>query len=75
MDEIFNERLRSTSAWLNQLATAVMVVGALTPAAGLYYGLYSLRPDGSAAIAIGYSFAVSGALHAYARDILGSLQT
>ena len=75
MDEIFNERLKSTSAWLNQLATAIMVVGALTPAAGLYYGLYNLRPDGSVSIAVGYSIAVSGALHAYARDILESLKS
>jgi len=36
MDEIFNERVKSTSAWLNQLATAIIVVGGLTPAAGLY---------------------------------------
>jgi hypothetical protein len=74
MDEIFNERVKSTSAWLNQLATAVVVVGALTPAAGLYYGLYSLRPDGSTLSAIVYACTTGAMLHLSARDMLGLLR-
>jgi hypothetical protein len=75
MDEIFNERVKSTSAWLNQLATAVIVVGGLTPAAGLYYGLYSLRPSSGTILAIAYAFVVGAALHFFARDMLGNLKT
>lgn len=74
MDEIFNERVKSTSAWLNQLATAVVVVGCLTPAAGLYYGLYNLRPDGSTVSAIAYALTAGAMLHVAARDMLGILR-
>jgi zinc transporter ZupT len=74
MDEIFNERVRSTSAWMNQLATAVVVAGGLTPAAGLYYGLYSLRADGSTVSAIAYACTAGAMLHLTARDMLGLLR-
>ena len=74
MDEIFNERIKSTSAWLNQLATGVIVVGGLTPAAGLYYGLYNLRPGSDASAAIVFALAAGLALHVAARDILGMLK-
>ena len=74
MDEIFNERIKSTSAWLNQLATGVVVVGGLTPAAGLYYGLYNLRPGSGTNAAIAFALAAGMMLHVAARDILGRLQ-
>jgi len=74
MDEIFNERIKSTSAWLNQLATGVVVVGGLTPAAGLYYGLYNLRPGSGMNAAIAFALAAGMMLHVAARDILGRLQ-
>jgi hypothetical protein len=74
MDEIFNEQVKSTSAWLNQLATAVVVVGGLTPAAGLYYGLYNLRPNNDAVFGISYAFAVGVSLHFFARDMLERLK-
>ena len=74
MDEVFNERIKSTSAWLNQLATGVIVVGGLTPAAGLYYGLYNLRPGSATNAAIAFALAVGAMLHVAARDILGALK-
>jgi len=74
MDEIFNERIKSTSAWLNQLATGVVVVGGLTPAAGLYYGLYNLHPGGGTNAAIAFALAAGMMLHIAARDILGLLR-
>jgi hypothetical protein len=74
MDEVFNERIKSTSAWLNQLATGVIVVGGLTPAAGLHYGLYNLRPGSATNAAIAFALAVGAMLHAAARDILGALK-
>ena len=74
MDEIFNERIKSTSAWLNQLATAVVVVGGLTPAAGLYYGLYSLRADAGTVVAIVYAIVAGVMLHIAARDMLERLR-
>jgi hypothetical protein len=75
MDEIYNERVKSTSAWLNQLATAVIVVGGLTPTIGLYYGVYNLRPDGLTILAIAYAFLIGVTLHFLARDALGRLRT
>jgi hypothetical protein len=74
MDEIFNEQVKLTCAWLNQLATAVVVVGGLTPAAGLYYGLYNLRPGGGTTAAIAYAVAAGLMLHMAARDTLGLLR-
>ena len=74
MDEIFNEGIKSTSAWLNQLATGVVVVGGLTPAAGLYYGLYNLRPGSGTNAAIAFALAAGMMLHVAARDILRRLQ-
>lgn len=74
MDEIFNEQIKSTSAWLNQLATGVVVVGGPTPAAGLYYGLYNLRADGATFAAIAYAIATGVMLHSVARDTLGRLR-
>lgn len=74
MDEIFNERVKSTSAWLNQLATAVVVVGGLTPAAGLYYGVYSLRADTATIVTIAYALAAGVMLHVVARKSLGRLR-
>jgi hypothetical protein len=74
MDEIFNERVKSTSAWLNQLATGVVVVGGLTPAAGLYYGLYGLRADAGTIVTIAYAIATGVMLHAVARGTLGRLR-
>ena len=74
MDEIYNEQVKSTSAWLNQLATGVIVVGGLTPAAGLYYGLYNLRPGSSINAAIVFALAAGMMLHVAARDILGMLR-
>jgi zinc transporter ZupT len=75
MDEIFNEQVKSTCAWLNQLATGVIVVGGLTPAAGLYYGLYNLRPGSETNAAIAFALAAGGMLRVAARDILGMLRT
>ena len=74
MDEIFNERIKSTSAWLNQLATGVVVVGGVTPAAGLYYGLHNLRPGSGTNAAIAFALAAGMMLHVAARDILGMLR-
>lgn len=74
MDEIFNERMKSTSAWLNQLATGVIVVGGLTPAVGLYYGLYNSRPGSGTNAAIAFALAAGAMLHVAARDILGMLK-
>jgi len=74
MDEIHNERIKSTSAWLNQLATGVIVVGGLTPAAGLYYGLYNLRPGSATNGAIAFALTAGMMLHGAARDILGMLR-
>ena len=74
MDEIFNERVKSTSAWLNQLATGVIVVGGLTPAAGLYYGLYNLRAGSGTNAAIAFALAAGMMLHVAARDVLGMLR-
>lgn len=74
MDEVFNERVKSTSAWLNQLATGAIVVGGLTPAAGLYYGVYNLRPGGGTNAAIAFALATGVMLHVAARDILGMLR-
>lgn len=75
MDEIFNERVKSTSAWLNQLATGVIIVGGLTPAAGLYYGLYNLRPGSGTNAAIAFALATGVMLHVAARDLLEMLRT
>ena len=74
MDEIFNEQVKSTSAWLSQLATAIIVVGGLTPAVGVYYGLYNLRPNSGSAFAITYAFTLGLALHFCARDMLERLK-
>jgi hypothetical protein len=74
MDEIFNEQVKSTSTWLNQLATSVVVVGGLTPAAGLYYGLYNLRPDSATIAAIAYAGVMGVMLHLAARDTLRLLR-
>lgn len=74
MDEIFNEPVKSTSAWLNQLATAVIVVGGLTPTVSLYYGLYNLRSDSLTIFAIAYAFVIGATLHFLARDALGRLR-
>ena len=75
MDEIFNERVKSTSAWLNQLATAVIAVGVLTPTVSLYFGLHNLRPINGSIFAITYAFLVGVTLHLFSRDMLGRLKT
>ena len=74
MNEIDNERVKSTSAWLNQLATGVMVVGVLTPAFSLYYGLQNFRLESGTLAAIAYAFLVGLMLHVLAREMLGALK-
>ena len=74
MNEIDNERVKSTSAWLNQLATSVIVVGVLTPTVSLYYGLQNFRPDSGTLTAIAYAFLVGVMLHVIAREMLGALK-
>jgi len=70
MDQIHNEQVKSASAWLNQLGTAVIAVGGLTPTVGLYLGLYNLRPSSLTIFAIQYAFLVGLTLHLFARDML-----
>ena len=74
MDEIFNEQVKSTCAWLNQLATGVIVVGALTPLAGIYYGLYGLRAEPATFVAIVYALLTGVMLHRISRDTLQRLR-
>jgi len=74
MNEIDNERVKSTSAWFNQLATGVIVVGVLTPAFGLYYGVQNVRPDSTTLAAIAYAVLVGAMLHLLAREMLGALK-
>ena len=74
VNEIDNERVKSTSAWLNQLATSVIVVGGLTPAFSLYYGLQNFRPNSATLVAIAYAFLVGVMLHFLAREMLGALK-
>ena len=54
--------------------SSVVVVGGLTPAAGLYYGLYNLRPDSTTTAAIAYAVAAGVMLHVAARDTLAMLR-
>ena len=72
--EINNERVKSTSAWVNQLATSVIVVGGLSPAVSLYYGLQNFRPNGATLVAIALAFLVGATLHFLARAMLGALK-
>lgn len=74
MDLIVNEQVKSTSAWLNQLGTAVIAVGGLTPTVGLYLGLYNPRPSSVTIFAIQYAFLVGLTLHLFARDMLERLK-
>lgn len=74
MNEIDNERVKSTSAWLNQMATSVVVVGGLTPAFGLYYGLQNFRPDSGTLVAIAYAILIGVMVHLLAREMLGALK-
>lgn len=74
MNEVDNERVKSTSAWFNQLATSVIVVGGLTPAFSLYYGLQNFRLDSGTLTAIAYAFLVGLMLHVLAREMLGALK-
>ena len=74
MNEIDNERLKSTSAWLNQLATGIIAVGVLTPTFSLYYGVQNFRPNSATLTAIAYAFLVGVMLHVLAREMLGDLK-
>jgi hypothetical protein len=76
MDEIFNERLKLSASWLNQLATAVIVAGVLAPLAAIVTGLQQMQLTGNQMILFSvYSFCIGLALHFFARDTLNQLRT
>jgi hypothetical protein len=75
VNEIDNERVKSTSAWCNQLATSVIVVGGLTPSVSLFYGLQSFRAEAPTLAAIAYAFLIGVMLHLLALEMLEALES
>ena len=66
--------MKSTSAWLNQLATGVIVVGVLTPALAYIMGYKTFVRIARTLAAIAYAFLVGAMLHLLAREMLGALK-
>jgi hypothetical protein len=75
VNEIFNERLKLTAAWMNQLATAIAAAGVFAPLASLLFGFQLLQvPPGSVLSLVVNCAALAGGLHVFGRWLLGTLR-
>jgi hypothetical protein len=75
VNEIFNERLKLTAAWMNQLATAVVAAGGFTPLAALLFGISSFEVSGTFIISVALNcFAFAAGLHLFGRWLLRQLK-
>jgi hypothetical protein len=73
VSKVQDERTKLTATFLNSIATAMVVAGAVVPFAAFTYELPGAA-SGQAIILVGVSWAVAGVImHLMARRILGRL--
>jgi hypothetical protein len=76
VNKIFNERIKLTATWMNQLATAVAAAGVFAPLAGLLFGFQIFQlPSGSIISVVVNCAALAAGLHMFGRWLLGKLKS
>ena len=76
MHDVFNERVKLTAAWMNQLATAIAAAGVFAPLVALVFGFHPFQGPSGLVISLTINCgALSAALHFYGRWLLGRLKS